>query len=130
VKKVIADAALIGMSVALLWLLSNIWRYGQHLVGETNIVILSLETAGLLAILVLGVIKFLGNLRGAKREVIKMPGCEYLATCPFFNDSTYGMPEIYKDRYCRGDYRWCVRYMVFKAEEQKKKEVEGCRGRG
>ena len=54
VKEVIADAALIGMSAALLWHFSNIWRYGQHLVGEPNIAARSLETAGLLAILVFG----------------------------------------------------------------------------
>lgn len=48
-------------------------------------------------------------------------GCEYLATCPFFNDITYGMPAVYKERYCREDYRWCGRYMAFKAEE---KELE------
>jgi len=28
------------------------------------------------------------------------------------------MPEIFKEQYCRGDYRWCGRYMAFKAEER------------
>jgi len=67
VKEVIADAALIGISAALLWHFSNIWRYGQHLVGEPNIAVRSLETVMLLAILVFGVSKFIGSLRG-KRE--------------------------------------------------------------
>ena len=49
-----------------------------------------------------------------------MPDCECLATCPYYNDSTYGMPEIYKEQYCKGDYRWCGRYMAFKAEEREK----------
>jgi len=67
VKEVIADAALIGISAALLWHFSNIWRYGQHLVGEPNIAVRSLETVMLLAILVFGVSKFIGSLIG-KRE--------------------------------------------------------------
>lgn len=68
VKDLIADAALIGVSVALLWHFSNIWRYGQHLIQEPHIVVRSLETALLLAILVFGVIKLIGTLRGAKRK--------------------------------------------------------------
>lgn len=55
-----------------------------------------------------------------KKERKGKPDCECLATCPFFNDSTYGMPEIYKDRYCREDFRWCGRYMAFKAEERER----------
>ncbi len=50
-----------------------------------------------------------------------MPDCEYLATCPFFNDSTYGMPEMYKERYCKGDYCWCGKYLAFKALERELK---------
>ncbi len=61
-KYLVADGVIIGMSSALLWHFSNIWRYGQHLVGEPNIVIRSLETAVLLAILVFGVSKFVGSL--------------------------------------------------------------------
>jgi len=61
-KYLITHLAIIGMSSALLWHFSNIWRYGQHLVGEPNIVIRSLETAVLLAILVFGVSKFVGSL--------------------------------------------------------------------
>ena len=61
-KYLVAYGVIIGMSSALLWHFSNIWRYGQHLVGEPNIVIRSLETAVLLAILVFGVSKFVGSL--------------------------------------------------------------------
>ena len=61
-KYLVADGVIIGMSSALLWHFSNIWRYGQHLVGEPNIVIRSLETAVLLAILAFGVSKFVGRL--------------------------------------------------------------------
>jgi len=61
-KYLVADGVIIGMSSALLWHFLNIWRYGQHLVGEPNIVIRSLETAVLLAILVFGVSKFVGSL--------------------------------------------------------------------
>jgi hypothetical protein len=45
-------------------------------------------------------------------------GCELLTTCPYFNDDTYGMSEIFKEQYCRGEYRWCGRYMAAKAEER------------
>ena len=63
-KNLIADGVIIGMSVALLWHFSNIWRYGQLLVQEPDIVIRSLETAGLLLILVFGVSKFISDLKG------------------------------------------------------------------
>lgn len=49
-----------------------------------------------------------------------MPDCELRSRCPFFNDSGQDvseMAEMDKERYCRGDYRWCGRYMVFKALE-------------
>ena len=69
IKDLIAGGVIIGMSAALLWHFSNIWRYGQHLVGEPNIAILSLETAGLLVILVFGISKFISDLRkGLKRK--------------------------------------------------------------
>ena len=62
-KDVIANGALIGMSVALLWHFSNIWGYGKHLIVEPNIVILSLETAGLVLILGFGLTKLISDLR-------------------------------------------------------------------
>ena len=54
---------------------------------------------------------------------VKMPACELLSMCPYFNDSTYGMPEMFKERYCKGDYAWCGRYMTFKALEGELKRV-------
>ena len=63
IKDIIADGVIIGMSAALLWHFSNIWRYGQHLVGEPNIVIRSLETAGLLLILTFGISKYVSDLK-------------------------------------------------------------------
>jgi len=62
-KEVIGDSLVIGMSVALLWHFSNIWRYGQHLIQEPNIIILSLETVVLLLIFAFGVYKLVGDFR-------------------------------------------------------------------
>jgi len=62
-KEVISDSLVMGMSAALLWHFSNIWRYGQHLIQEPNIIILSLETAMLLIIFAFGVYKFVGDFR-------------------------------------------------------------------
>ena len=62
-KEVISDLLVMGMSAALLWHFSNIWRYGQHLIQEPNIIILSLETAMFLLILAFGVYKFVGDFR-------------------------------------------------------------------
>jgi len=63
-KNSITYGSIIGMSAALLWHFSNIWLYGQYLVGEPNIVIRSLETAMLIAILSFGVNRFISTLRG------------------------------------------------------------------
>lgn len=68
IRDLIGNAALIGMSAALLWHFSNIWRYGQHMVGEPNMAVRSLETAGLLAILIFGLSRYIGSLRRAKRK--------------------------------------------------------------
>jgi len=46
-----------------------------------------------------------------------MPDCEYLATCPYYNDAAYGMPEYARNQYCRDDYHRCGRYMLSKARE-------------
>jgi len=67
VKGLVLDTVVIGLSIALLWHFSNIWRYGQHLVREPNIVILSVETAGLLLILAFGIIKYISDLTGKGR---------------------------------------------------------------
>jgi len=55
-----------------------------------------------------------------------MPACELLATCPYFNDSTYEMAGTDKEQYCKGDYTWCGRYMAFKALER---QIVGLRKR-
>ena len=66
VKGLVLDTLIIGLSAALLWHFSNIWRYGQYLVQEPNIAIRSLETAGLLLILVFGVGKYISDLKGKR----------------------------------------------------------------
>ena len=68
IKHLIADGLIVGLSVALLWHFSNIWRYGQYLVGEPNIVIRSLETMGLLLILAFGVAKCISDLKERNRQ--------------------------------------------------------------
>ncbi len=67
VKDLFAGGVIIWLSAALLWHFSNIWRYGQHLIQEPNIVILTLETAGLLLIFAFGVTKFISDLREKRR---------------------------------------------------------------
>jgi len=57
---------------------------------------------------------------------MKMPDCELLYTCPFFNDRMHDMSEIadtYREQYCKGDYAWCGRYMAFKALERELKRT-------
>jgi len=61
--EVISNTLVVGMSAALLWHFSNIWRYGQHLIQEPNIIILSLETAVLLLILAFGVFRLVVDFR-------------------------------------------------------------------
>jgi len=70
-KDLVFDTAMVGVSAALLWHLSNIWRYGQHLIQEPNIVILSLETAGLLLILAFRVTRLVITPRRKKGIEIK-----------------------------------------------------------
>lgn len=53
--------------------------------------------------------------------VKEMPDCELLGTCPFFNDkagNTFEMADIHKEQYCKGNYSWCGRYLVFKVLER------------
>jgi len=64
IKDLVNDLVIISLSGFLLWHFSNIWRYGEYLIGEPNIVIRSLETVLLLAILVFSVSRFIGSLRG------------------------------------------------------------------
>lgn len=65
-KEIVSDGLVIGLSAALLWHFANIWRYGQYLIGEPNIVIRSLETGGLLLILAFGVGRYISDLRREK----------------------------------------------------------------
>jgi len=68
-RHAIGNGLIIGLSAAFLWHFSNIWRFGQYVVGEPNIVIRSLETAGLLAILIFGISNFISSMkRGNRRE--------------------------------------------------------------
>ncbi len=48
----------VGLSAALLWVFSNIWRVGSHHINEPNTPILVLETVLLGAALVYGVVNF------------------------------------------------------------------------
>ena len=66
IKDLVFDGLLIGLSAALLWHFANIWRYGQYLIGEPNIVIRSLETGGLVLILAFGVGRYISDLKGEK----------------------------------------------------------------
>ncbi len=63
IKDLVNDLVIISLSGFLLWHFSMIWRYGEYLIGEPNIVIRSLETVVLLAIFVFGVNKFVRGLR-------------------------------------------------------------------
>ena len=63
-----ANALLIAVSSALLWHFSNIWRYGQHIIEEPNVMIRSLETGMLVGILVFGAIKLMRDTRANKAK--------------------------------------------------------------
>lgn len=68
VRNIIIDGLIMALSAALLWHFSNIWRYGQHLVEEPNIVIRSLETAGLIGIFIFGTIKYISDVKAKGRD--------------------------------------------------------------
>ena len=57
-----------------------------------------------------------------------MTDCELLFTCPFFNDSMYGMTEEYKGQYCKESYSWHGRYLIFNALEGELKRRSSFRG--
>jgi hypothetical protein len=47
-----------------------------------------------------------------------MADCECLERCVFFQGQMASMPataEVARQRYCRGDYTRCARYVVYKA---------------
>jgi len=54
VRRVIASGLVIGLSSALLWHFSNIWRYGKHFIQEPNTPIFITETAFLVVIWAFG----------------------------------------------------------------------------
>jgi len=62
IREIIIDGLIIGMSSALLWHFSNIWRYEKHFISEPNIWIRSIETAGLIIILIFGIGKYVRDL--------------------------------------------------------------------
>jgi hypothetical protein len=42
--------------------------------------------------------------------------CALIETCIFFNDRMQNMPSMtnmYKERYCRGEWQVCARYRVY-----------------
>jgi hypothetical protein len=67
-RHAIGNGLIIGMSAALLWHFSNIWRYGQYVIGEPNIVIRSLETAGLLTIFIFGISNLIMSMKRENRR--------------------------------------------------------------
>ncbi len=47
-----------------------------------------------------------------------MPDCGLIEKCLFFNDKMENKPaltEMYKQKYCKGDYPACARYVVVEA---------------
>jgi len=67
-RHAIGNGIIVGLSIALLWHFSNIWRYGPHLINEPNMLILSLETVGLFIILIFGISNYIS---AVKRETRK-----------------------------------------------------------
>ena len=70
-KDVIGNGVMTGLSGALLWHFSNIWRYGQHLIQEPNIIILCLETVGLLVIFIFGISNYISGSKEKPAKKIK-----------------------------------------------------------
>lgn len=59
-----SDVLVMGLSAALLWHFSNIWRYGgQYLIQEPNRTVLIVETIGLVFVLVFGIVQFIRELK-------------------------------------------------------------------
>ena len=45
-----------------------------------------------------------------------MTSCPLLAKCPYANEISHDFPKMSaadKERYCKGDYVWCGRYVAF-----------------
>ena len=56
---IVGDIVVIGLGSALLWHLTNIWRFGQHLIQEPNTIILVVETIGCAVFVAFGLIKII-----------------------------------------------------------------------
>ncbi len=67
-RHVIGNGIIVGLSIALLWHFSNIWRYGSHLINEPNVLVLSLETVGVFLILIFGISKFISDIKRENSE--------------------------------------------------------------
>ncbi len=62
----------------------------------------------------------------AKQKGIKMPDCEYLQGCPFYQEimpKTLRKTEELKKEYCYGDKNLCARYIVRNALGKEKVPV-------
>lgn len=46
--------------------------------------------------------------------------CELLNTCPYYN-GVVEMPESVKGEYCKGNHRWCGRYMIYRDLERERR---------
>jgi len=66
-KRVLTETLVIGMSASLLWHFSCIWRYGQLLVQEPSVIVLTLETMFLAGVLAFGVYMLVEDWRGNDR---------------------------------------------------------------
>ena len=65
-RRILISLCTIAVSLALLWHFSNIWRFGEHIIREPNIVILISETLLLIGILLFGIYSFIKELKGGK----------------------------------------------------------------
>ena len=68
IKVVLLSATTISLSAAFLWHLSNIARFGTHVIHEPSKLILCLELIGMSVILITGVACFLLQLRPRHKE--------------------------------------------------------------
>ena len=68
-RNVMANSLLVGLSLAFLWHFSNIWRYGQYLAQEPNIIIRSLETAMLLVIYAFGISRLVADFKRDGKDI-------------------------------------------------------------
>jgi len=65
---IVSDVVVIGLGSALLWHLTNIWRFGQHLIQEPNTIILVVETISCAVFVAFGLIKIVIDSKGILKE--------------------------------------------------------------